>query len=281
MSAVEPLFSHQAATDVLKSLFTPPTAQDGGDKVESTQPASPPEVAGINMARQSSTISNKGKAFSGTTEARKEQTPGEAGDEQDVAQGEAKEISAESGADVHVDHFITQSEQSDDNEHVTKADLVRVLETFVNVIKETQEKQNSHHANLPSPLDFDPGNREAVAEMLASKNAEIDELKSLLVEAQGTIITLLTDRVDDKAKIATMESQLRYLPDYQRLHALPAAKPAPVADTDNEDLRADLTKVKAELQNIKNSAFKSNLDNAPKPQGIKAWLAKFVGGKES
>ncbi|HEY9754969.1 MAG TPA: hypothetical protein V6C97_07410 [Oculatellaceae cyanobacterium] len=265
MSAVEPLFSQQAATDVLKNLFTPPAEQSSGNNKESHS----------DKSGGSSTISNRETASSKEPE-NKATEASEACEEQEMPQAEAKEISPGSGDNVQIDHFITQSEQSDDNEHVTKADLVRVLETFVTAIKETQEKQNVH-ANLPSPLNFDPANHEVMAELLSVKNAEIDELKNLLVEAQGTIITLLTDRVDDKAKIATMESQLRYLPDYQRLHT----PPSPVPAVDSDELRADLTKVKAELQNIKNTAFKTNLDNAPKWQGIKGWLAKFVSSKES
>jgi hypothetical protein len=41
---------------------------------------------------------------------------------------------------------------------------------------------------------------------------EIDQLKSLLIEAQETIIKLLSDRVDDRAKIANLEAEAKYLP---------------------------------------------------------------------
>ena len=97
----------------------------------------------------------------------------------------------------------------------------------------------------------------------------------MLVEAQSTIITLLTDRVEDKAKLATLESQMRYLPDYQRMQAAPSESPAALA---TDDLRADLTKVKAELLTIKNTAFKAGFDQTAK-WSFKSWLAKFVGSE--
>ena len=263
MSAVEPLFSHHAATDVLKNLFSPANQGQTNNLKDGLLESAHHGAAG--MAGQ--------EAQAKSAKADEVNIADVPGDELDVPQAEAKEISAEPNDNVQIDHFITQPQQAEESDHVTKADLVRVLESFVNVIKETTEKHDRGvHANLPSPLNFEPQVAESMVEIIESKNAEIDELKSLLVEAQSTIITLLTDRVDDKAKIATFESQMRYLPDYERLHTPPGELP----HSDSEELRADLTKVKAELQTIKNTAFKTSLDKPTKWPGFKAWLSKFV-----
>ena len=267
MSAVEPLFSHHAATDVLKNLFSPGSANNATEA--RAQTASGEGTSAANTVPFNARTTAKPAAPDAPTTEEDGET---AGDEQDMAQAEAKEISAEPSDNVHVDHFITQPEQGDELAHLTKSDLVHVLETFVNVLMEGKDKvDTSAHTNLPRPLSFEPREGDiSFNEVVLAKNAEIDELKTLLVEAQGTIITLLTDRVEDKAKLATFESQMRFLPDYQGLHT----QPTPSKESD--EMRADLTKVKDELQNIKNSAYKSGIDG-PKLTGIRGWLAKLVG----
>jgi hypothetical protein len=284
MSAVEPLFTHHAASDVLKSLFSPaPDTSQSDAKAAQVAPAA--EQAATEQAPKA------GESKADSTNARTTKsvpdvdgfdvtgfgsTEQAAGEEQDLPQAEAKEISAEPSDNVHVDHFITQPEQNDELAHLTKTDLVHVLETFVNVLMEQKEKADSGaHANLPRTMHENRDGENAFNEVIIAKNSEIDDLKTLLVEAQGTIITLLTDRVEDKAKLATLESQMRYLPDYQRLHTQPSPS-APSKDA--EELRADLTKVKDELQNIKNTAFKSGLDNT-KWSGLKGWIARLTGSQ--
>jgi hypothetical protein len=289
MSAVEPLFTHHAASDVLKSLFSStsgisqsdakatPAAQASGQIAEQAATDQAPKAGGSSAdsanARTTKSVPDV-DGFDVNSFGSNEQA---AGEEQDLPQAEAKEISAEPSDNVHVDHFITQpeqnAEQNDELAHLTKTDLVHVLETFVNVLMEQKEKSDSGaHANLPRAMHENRDGENAFNEVIISKNTEIDELKTLLVEAQGTIITLLTDRVEDKAKLATLESQMRYLPDYQRLHT------QPTPSKDSEELRADLSKVKDELQNIKNTAYKSGLDNS-KRTGIKAWIARLTGSQ--
>lgn len=272
MSAVEPLFSQHAASDVLKSLFSPatgiPTEAKQAGSAERT-PASTEQAPSPAARKTKSAPDVDGfdvKAFDTNEQS--------AGDEQDLPEAEAKEISAEPSDNVHVDHFITQPEQNDELAHLTKSDLVHVLETFVNVLMEQKEKADTGaHANLPRSLNHETRDGDgAFNELVLAKNAEIDELKTLLVEAQGTIITLLTDRVEDKAKLASFESQMRYLPDYQSLHT----QPAPSKEA--AELRADLSKVKDELQNIKNTTYKSGLDN-PKWSGLRGWFARFTGSQ--
>jgi hypothetical protein len=258
MSAVEPLFSHHSATDVLKNLFSPPNNQSVGDLKDTDSLGSP-------------------------SHAHAEISFPEALTEPELAQAEAKEISAEPNDNVQIDHFITQpdEEDSDDNEPVTKSELVKVLETFVSLMRESKEKVDEDvHINLPSrlPKEYQPTPAEEIGEIIDAKDAEIDDLKNLLVEAQSTIITLLTDRVEDKAKLATLEAQMRYLPDYQRMQTPPSEAPASAASLDADDLRADLTKVKAELLTIKNTAFKAGFDKTAK-WSFKSWLAKFVGSE--
>jgi hypothetical protein len=274
MSAVEPLFSHHAATDVLKSLFSPSSGTSLSDAKSSQIMDQHPGANETSKASVNARTTKSAPDVDGFDVNGFDADEQAAAEEQDLPQAEAKEISAEPSDNVHVDHFITQPEQSDELAHLTKTDLVHVLETFVNVLMEQKEKADSGaHANLPRPLSYETRDGDnGFNEVVLAKNAEIDELKTLLVEAQGTIITLLTDRVEDKAKLATFESQMRYLPDYQSLHT------QPTPSKDAEELRADLTKVKDELQNIKMTAYKSGLDNA-KWSGLKGWFARFTGNQ--
>lgn len=88
--------------------------------------------------------------------------------------------------------------------------------------------------------------------VIADKNAEIGQLKELLLEAQETIIGLLNDRVYDRAKIARLESEVRVLPDLQSQasRAMGLAMRA-------EDVQKELAHVRAEVERLRTSYIKS------------------------
>jgi hypothetical protein len=167
--------------------------------------------------------------------------------------------------------------------HLTRSDLEQFLESFVSALsedKENSQRDLNEHKNLPSPLNFEPGNQLQVDQLVENKYAEIDELKNMLVEAQNTIITLLTDRVEDKAKIASFEAQMRYLPDFQKTNI--ASPDASLAQTNK--LRTDLELVKEELASIKRNSHTTGLGQDTKQNtkltGLKNWIVKFIGSTD-
>ena len=201
MSVAKSKISDQVAADVLKNLFAVPTAEDAKEQLEKT---------------------NKESSDSADTRTENFEPPKDESDEgdeeQELAQAEAKDISAEAGegSNVQIDQIIqTEDKHESDSAFISKADLVQILETFVSVVMDGKQ-DHEQHSNLPMSLQTDRSLPASVSAMLEGKNAEINELKGMLVEAQGTIIKLLTDRVEDRSKIATLEAEVRMLPDLQK-----------------------------------------------------------------
>jgi hypothetical protein len=238
------------------------------------QPNSQPDVSILNPHGESpAAISINQSAASTDSEG-----------EEPTLQAEAKDISNQTAdGSVKIDHFITQ-EKGKDDANLSRKDLVLVLETFVNAVMDTKSKPGqTPHENLPSPLNFEPPKEDdaALLAVVEEKDAQINDLRTLLVEAQGTIIKLLTDRVEDKAKIATLEAHARYLPDFQRQEVPSSSQPAAVEEgTSAGELKEDLTKVKAELeviqQTLKTSAYKSSFDKSSRWGTFKSWMANFI-----
>jgi hypothetical protein len=97
---------------------------------------------------------------------------------------------------------------------------------------------------------------------------EIDNLKSLVLEAQETIIKLLTDRVDDKAKIASLEAQLRCLP----LQELGDANAIQLRN-EQEALRSQLADIRHEVQKKEFDKMRNTMSpDTPKKKGLIAWF---------
>jgi hypothetical protein len=190
-------------------------------------------------------------------------------DDQELAQAEAKEISGEnsSGA-VKIDHIITSTDES----AISKDELVKILEAAVTVIMDSSK---AAHANLPQVIQSETSHSIApqAQALIEEKDSEINELKTLLVEAQSTIIKLLTDRVEDRSKLATLESQAKFLPDFQRTNAQAMASSMSAAN--NDILLRDLGKVKAEVERLKGSrgqAFATGEVNPSFWTKIRRWL---------
>jgi hypothetical protein len=79
--------------------------------------------------------------------------------------------------------------------------------------------------------------------------------------------------VDDRSRIASLESELRLLPDLQKKTATSAA-----LEVDSETLRSDLTKLKAELDCL-NDAVMVSAKESKRPgawSSFKQWLAEAL-----
>lgn len=145
----------------------------------------------------------------------------------------------------------------------SKGDVVNILESFVNLIKNEEE---------PNNMDFsvDAEQNQGVESVsVDDRTAEIDELRALLIEAQETIIQLLTDRVEDRARIAQLETELKLLPDFQA-----QAKRALSVVGETDDVRSELARVKSELERLRVAKGKENMEG-PGPSwwtGFWEWL---------
>jgi len=100
--------------------------------------------------------------------------------------------------------------------------------------------------------------------------AEIDRLKSLVLEAQETIIKLLTDRVEDKARLATLEAQVKFLP----LQHLGDANAIQLRN-EQESLRTQLSEIRHEVQKSEIGKMRNSMNGAkPRPKSL---LARIFG----
>jgi hypothetical protein len=108
---------------------------------------------------------------------------------------------------------------------VSKEQLANILDGFAKVLR-----SDDAYATI-SQVDHD---------------AQIAQLKSLLLEAQETIITLLNDRVYDRARLAKLDLEVSLLPDLQA-QAHRAMGLANRSDT----VQNDLTQVRAEIERLR------------------------------
>ncbi|MFN8551845.1 MAG: hypothetical protein U0103_10180 [Candidatus Obscuribacterales bacterium] len=143
---------------------------------------------------------------------------------------------------------------------VSRAELIQIMEGFVELVKNSDDDDGSHQLSFAPPqIEV----RDVVSS--ADQAAEIAELKTLLVEAQGTIIRLLTDRVDDRARLATLQNEIKLLPDLKAQ----SERAATMAFT-AEEFKAEFAKVKLEIERMKLTKMRSEVDNASRP-----WWSRF------
>jgi hypothetical protein len=107
------------------------------------------------------------------------------------------------------------------------------------------------------PLNSGTSTSLAIAQdvQVNDRTAEIESLRNLVIEAQDTIIKLLTDRVEDRARIAGLETQLNILPDLQA-----QADRAMMVAVKTEDYRSELTKIKFELDRFRLHRVRSEVE---------------------
>lgn len=119
---------------------------------------------------------------------------------------------------------------------------MQLLEGFVSILR----TDNSGSELAPLRFDVRGGSARMSEVQVDDRTAEIESLRNLVIEAQDTIIKLLTDRVEDRARIAGLEAQVNILPDLQA-----QADRAMLVAVRTEDYRSELTKMKFELDRFK------------------------------
>ena len=140
---------------------------------------------------------------------------------------------------------------------VSKEKLVSVLENFVSLIKtESSIGEVDNFANKVSVISFD------------DQASKIDNMKNLLLDAKETIINLLEERVQDKARIASLESQVKFYPDLQAQADL-----ALTVAVSNSQTKLEITQVKCELEKFRLLRVRAELDKAKASfwNKVKAW----------
>lgn len=158
----------------------------------------------------------------------------------------------------------------------TPEQLSRVDNEF-QLLKELQRVNNLRNEEVPPSKDEIANMLEGFAHFLRNGNddvfanvkykdftAEIMQLKELLLEAQETIISLLNDRVFDRAKIAKLESEARLLPDLQA-----QATRAMGLAMRSEEVQKEISQVRAEVERLRTSYVRSEQQQS---QGFLAWL---------
>lgn len=173
-------------------------------------------------------------------------------------------------------------------DRVSKNDLVHILEGFVRILKSddvstaqtiplivgTTRGGSSLPAVNTSAQIVAADEQQYAEASVVDKTAELEEMRKLVVEAQETIIKLLTDRVEDRARIATLETELRLLPDLQE-----QADRAMAVAFKTEDFRAELHKVKYELQAYRAVSARSRVPGGPRAwlNSVRRWFLKAQG----
>ena len=143
---------------------------------------------------------------------------------------------------------------------IARVDLVEILEGVVDILKHAEA------APTNQLLSFAPPKAEPFT--VKDKTQEVEQLHGILIDAQETIIRLLTDRVEDRAKIASLEAQLRLIPDIQL-----QAERALVVASNTDDFKAELNKVRQEIDRLKLGKVRLTM------QGVKTtWWSRFFGG---
>lgn len=139
---------------------------------------------------------------------------------------------------------------------VSRSDLISLLEGFVGILKRDGDINGGAALNVlrgsqAEELKFTDVDIE-------DKTAELEDMRRLVIEAQETIIKLLTDRVEDRAKIASLETELKLLPDLQE-----QADRAMAVAFKTEEFRSELHKVKYELEKNRIASVRKDMYKGP------------------
>ena len=157
-------------------------------------------------------------------------------------------FAAENSEDISGITAVKDLVTSDDR--VSKKDLVQLLEGFVSILR-TDTPNLPVHANTSSSTAITL----AQDVQINDRTAEVESLRNLVIEAQDTIIKLLTDRVEDRARIAGLETQLSIVPDLQA-----QADRAMMVAIKTDDYRSELTKIKFELDRFRLHRVRSEVE---------------------
>lgn len=159
-------------------------------------------------------------------------------------------------------------------DRVSRGDLISLLEGFVGILRGEGEGDANFASSLVKATKAPAEELKFTDVDVEDKTAELEEMRQLVVEAQDTIIKLLTDRVEDRAKIATLETELKLLPDLQE-----QADRAMAVAFKTEEFRTELHKVKYELEKSKIASVRRDMYKGPKGvlTKVQRWLLKAKG----
>ncbi|MCA9801535.1 MAG: hypothetical protein KC777_06090 [Cyanobacteria bacterium HKST-UBA02] len=219
----------------------------------------------VEMLFQDDSEQEQSEPEAGTEPEAREETEGES----PVSQAESSQ--SENSQPVESSHTeVARREETgisapfvDADDRVSRRDLLNILEGFTRLLKRDGEP------NLPLSEDL----RYTEVD-IEDKTAELEDMRRLVIEAQETIIKLLTDRVEDRARIATLETELRLLPDLQE-----QADRAMAVAFKTEEFRTELHKVKFELEKNRIAAVRRDMYSGPKGvlTRVRRWFLKGSG----
>ncbi len=158
----------------------------------------------------------------------------------------------------------------DEDDRVSRSDLVNILEGFVRLLRKDGESQGRLNLARTQQIMSAADASKVQDIYVEDKTAELEEMRRLVIEAQETIIKLLTDRVEDRARIATLETELRLLPDLQD-----QADRAMAVAFRTEEFRSELHKVKFELERYRLANVRHS-ERGPKAlfNRVRKWFLK-------
>lgn len=154
-------------------------------------------------------------------------------------------------------------------DRVSRSDLISLLEGFLGVLK------GNGDFDIPSGIaKVQPEELKFTDVDVEDRTAELEDMRRLVVEAQDSIIKLLTDRVEDRARIAQLETELKLLPDLQE-----QADRAMAVAFKTEEFRTELQKVKYELEVNRLESIRKDMYKGPKGlvTKVQRWLIKAKG----
>ncbi len=140
---------------------------------------------------------------------------------------------------------------------VSRNELVTFLEGFAQMLR---KDGGDLPATIPTDtkLDLSHPQLEEIRIIIEDRDHEIADLRRSLVEAQDTIIKLLTDRVEDRAKIASQDMELKLIPDLQE-----QTDRAMRLAYKTDELKSDMAKVKYELDRNRIANVRSGVYQMP------------------
>lgn len=131
-----------------------------------------------------------------------------------------------------------------------KSELASVLEGFARVLRD-----------------------EAYSEKITDAGDEMEQLKAELSEAKDRIIALLDEKANDRVKIASLETQLKFMPDLQA-QADRAMSLVDEADT----IHDELSKIRFDINKAHMSRMRSSLNRRRNKPGWWSRLRSHFGG---
>ncbi len=170
-----------------------------------------------------------------------------------------------------VEPFQFQTPIVAEDDRVSRSDLVGLLEGFVKILRKDGDPSGKLNLAKAQKLMI----QEEVEDIrVEDKTQELEEMRRLVIEAQETIIKLLTDRVEDRARIATLETELRLLPDLQE-----QADRAMAVAFKTEEFRSELHKVKFELERYRFASVRGRVERGPRfwLTRVRRWFLKAHG----